>query len=155
MPVPGVPNWPSDWWTNYIPCPAPMENSGMHIQNQGYSKDLNTERLMLAIGRGHGAQLQQLLIYQKISIYDIPTEAVRQAMSSPNPSIIKVVLEFGINLNGLLNQLLYLHRAAHKGDIQTIQLLLYHGADGEKTSGFFLLFPQKVSFLQQASDSMD
>ena len=111
---------------------------------------------MLAIGRGHGAQLQQLLIYQKRSIYDIPTEVVRQAMSSPHPSIIKVMLEFGINLNGSLNQLPYLHRAAHKGDIQTIQLLLYHGADGEETSDFSSCFHKKsVCCTKQATQWID
>ena len=104
-----------------------MANSGTNIQNQGYSKYLSMECLILETVRGYGYQLQKLLVYQKISINYIKIEVFCQVKSYTHPSTIKIIMGFVINLNNSLHQLSYLHRAAQKGDIQITQFFWIMG----------------------------
>ena len=140
---PGV----NDWKTALYTAASPVPNTNIldpvdPLPNQ-LPKSLN-QMYKSAIDSGHATFLRQLLKYRNEHPKKLHPIITSYAMQSGYPTVVKVMLDFGIDPNGTAvlpytksrnkknrctEKQTYLHRASHRLDGPTMELLIQAGAD--------------------------
>ena len=139
---PGVNDWKTALYTTSLPLPNTNILDPIDPLPNQLPMGLN-EMYKSAIDQGHATFLRQLLRYRGENAKKLNPLIASYAMQCGYPTIVKVMLDFGINPNGTAimpytksrnrknhctTKNTFLHRASHRLDGPTMQLLVQHGA---------------------------
>lgn len=145
------PKWRCITWTGHIETYIRSVSKDNACDVDSGQDKANKEPLILAIDKGNKFFLSNLLCcYTPDSL---PTCAWRKGLSSVFPEIVEIMLIFAStdqtnvskkNLSQILNMSVsgcdlnhsFLHQAAHRGNVETIKLLVSYGAEINKKNAF-------------------
>ena len=140
---PGVKQWRNSLWVDSVPVPE--TNILLPVDPLPSQFPLTMEDMYKsAIDLGQATYVRQLLKYRDENPSTFSPLLTSYAMTSGHPTVVKVFLDFGIDPNGIAcmpytqsrnsvnrstHNSTFLHRAAHRGDYESMKLLLQFGAN--------------------------